>query len=127
MHERQPSSVCRLQQDGHLVPTHRQRLSFLSARQTKVLVALVEEIATGPSGSLPWKFDLRPVKFLQGVPQRWTVLLHKDVPAKLDPVVGSDAHEERAESGVMDLAHRDAVGHHWLAAEGVAPDVSGIQ
>jgi hypothetical protein len=67
------------------------------------------------------------VQFLEGVAEGRTVDLGQDVRSNLNAVVGSDAHEIMIEGGMVDLAHRDPIGHQRIAALGIAQNVGSVQ
>ena len=54
-------------------------------------------------------------------------MLAEDVPAHLDPVLGSDTHDEGVECTVVDCAHSDPIGDDGFSTLSVFADVGRIE
>src|SRR6266508_4699107 len=100
-----------------------------SARLEEGGVPLLEALGVGSRRPRP-RYDEQPlvVHRLQAVLEHRPVDLIEDVLADVQGQVGTDAEDAGVESGVVDLAHRQAVGDHRVAGVLlVADDVRGVE
>ena len=87
-----------------------------SSRPPKLSPPHLQPLPVRPIGLVVRENNLMVVELLKPVPQHRTIMLLQNVVPDFDDIVGSDADDVTIESGVVDLAERQAVRNHRLPA-----------